>query len=73
MTPLIITEDTARAALRVLTTALNRMPPPVPLCAHHDGTMRHWRDTHPHEDTEGYQRRCEDIARQCCQSREDQP
>lgn len=45
----------------------------LPLCAHHDGTMRHWRDTHPHEDTEDYQRRCEDIARQCCQPREDQP
>lgn len=70
---LTIPESAARLVVRVLTDALARMTPGIPLCAHHAGTMRHWRDTHPHEDTEDYQRRCEDIARQCCQPREDQP
>jgi hypothetical protein len=70
---LTIPESAARLVVRVLTDALARMTPGIPLCAHHAGTMRHWRDTHPHEETEGYQRRCEDIARQCCQTREDQP
>lgn len=66
---LIVTEPQARTCIRVLTEALARMTPGIPLCAHHAGTMRHWRRTHAHEATEDYRQRCQDIARQCCTKR----
>lgn len=69
MAELTITEAEARACIRVLTDALARMTPGIPLCAHHAGTMRHWRRTHAHEATEDYRQRCQDIARQCCTKR----
>lgn len=64
-----VTPHMVRAMTWLVDSLTPRLDPADLLCDHHAGTLRAWRREHPHEDAGDYQRRCADIARQCCQAR----